>query len=249
MPRWTGAGCSRRVQGTGWALAALSLAMLMSSLGTSIANVALPTLAEAFAASFQQVQWVVLAYLLSITTLIVSVGRLADIMGHRRVMLAGIALFTVASLLCGLAPTLPLLIAGRALQGAGAAVLMALTVAMVRDTVGSERTGSAMGLIGTMSAVGTALGPSLGGVLLAACGWQAIFIVNVPFGIAAFWLATRTLPADRRKPAGGVRLEFRAQCCWPGARRLCTRDDGGRGHFALSMRCCSRPPHWPAGCS
>jgi MFS family permease len=198
----TSAGIARRVQGTGWALAALSLSMLLSSLGTSIANVALPTLAEAFAASFQQVQWVVLAYLLSITTLIVSVGRLADIMGHRRVMLAGIALFTGASLLCGLAPTLPLLIAGRALQGAGAAVLMALTVALVRDTVGSDRTGSAMGLIGTMSAIGTALGPSLGGLLLAGCGLQVIFIVNVPVGIATFWLAARTLPADRLNLVG-----------------------------------------------
>ena len=183
----------------GWALAALSLAMLMSSLGTSSANVALPTLAEAFAASFQQVQWVVLAYLLAITTLIVSVGRLGDMMGHRRIMLAGIVVFTGASLLCGLAPTLPLLIAARALQGGGAAILMALTIVLVRSTVARERTGSAMGLLGTMSAVGTALGPSLGGLLLAGGGWQAIFLVNVPLGIAAFWLAAKTLPAERRQ--------------------------------------------------
>ena len=87
-----------------WALASLSLSMLLSSLGTSIANVALPTLAQAFAASFQQVQWVVLAYLLAITTLIVSVGRLGDIIGRRRLLLAGIALFTAASLLCGVSP-------------------------------------------------------------------------------------------------------------------------------------------------
>ncbi len=82
-----------------WALASLSLSMLLSSLGTSIANVALPTLAQAFNASFQEVQWIVLAYLLAITTLIVSVGRLGDITGRRRLLLSGIFLFTVASAL------------------------------------------------------------------------------------------------------------------------------------------------------
>src|SRR6187551_3511447 len=100
----------------GWVLASLSLSMLLSSLGTSIANVALPDLAEAFSASFQQVQWIVLAYLLAITTLIVSVGRLSDIAGRRKLLLAGIALFTAASALCGLAPALWLLIAARAAQ-------------------------------------------------------------------------------------------------------------------------------------
>src|SRR6187401_3022304 len=88
------------------ALTGLSLSMLLSSLGTSIANVALPTLAEAFAASFQDVQWVVLAYLLAITTLIVGVGRLGDIAGRRRLLLAGLLLFTAASVLCGVAPSL-----------------------------------------------------------------------------------------------------------------------------------------------
>src|SRR5689334_6211438 len=92
-----------------WALASLSLSMLLSSLGTSIANVGLPTLAVAFAASFQEVQWVVLAYLLAITTLIVSVGRLGDMMGRRRLLLVGIFLFTLASALCAFAHTLLLL--------------------------------------------------------------------------------------------------------------------------------------------
>jgi len=87
-----------------WTLASLSLSMLLSSLGTSIANVGLPTLAQAFNASFQEVQWIVLAYLLAITTLIVSVGRLGDITGRRRLLLAGIVLFTAASVLCGIGP-------------------------------------------------------------------------------------------------------------------------------------------------
>jgi len=174
--------------------------MLLSSLGTSIANVALPTFVHAFGASFQAVQWVVLAYLLAVTTLIVSVGRLGDLFGRRRLMLAGIGLFTVASIACGAATGLWMLVAARAAQGLGAAVMMALTMALVGDAVPRERAGSAMGFLGTMSAVGTALGPSLGGVLIAALGWPAIFLVNVPLGLVAFTLAYRHLPAHHAQP-------------------------------------------------
>ena len=191
-------GGAEAIASVRWVLASLSLSMLLSSLGTSIANVGLPTLAEAFNASFQQVQWVVLAYLLAITTLIVSVGRLGDLIGRRRLLLAGISLFTAASVLCGLASTLGLLIAARAAQGLGAAVMMALTMAFVGETVPKAKTGSAMGLLGTMSAVGTALGPTLGGVLIAGFGWQAIFFINAPLGVLALVLVRRHLPADRR---------------------------------------------------
>jgi MFS family permease len=100
-----------------------------------IANVALPTLAQVFTSTFQEVQWVVLAYLLAITTLIVCVGRLGDLIGRRRLLLAGILLFTVASVLCGFAPTLWLLVAARAAQGLGAAAMMTLTMAFVGETV------------------------------------------------------------------------------------------------------------------
>lgn len=189
-----------RVPSVRWALAGLSLSMLLSSLGTSIANVGLPNLAQAFNASFQQVQWIVLAYLLAITTLIVSVGRLGDIAGRRRLLLAGIFLFTAASGLCGVAPTLWWLVTARAAQGLGAAIMMALTIAFVGETVPKARTGSAMGLLGTMSAVGTALGPSLGGVLIAGFGWRAIFLIAVPLGILTFHLAHRHLPFDRVEP-------------------------------------------------
>ena len=183
-----------------WAIVSLSLSMLLSSLGTSIANVALPTLAQTFAASFQDVQWVVLAYLLAITTLVVSAGRLGDMTGRRRLLLAGFVLFTVASVLCGAAPTLWLLIAARAAQGLGAAVMMALTMAFVGETVPKAKTGSAMGLLGTMSAIGTALGPSLGGILIAGLSWRAIFLVNVPLGVLALLLAHRHLPVDLDVP-------------------------------------------------
>ncbi|MDB5801280.1 MAG: major facilitator superfamily 1 [Rhodocyclales bacterium] len=194
------APAAKQSSSASWALTALSLSVLLSSLGTSIANVGLPTLAQALNASFQQVQWIVLAYLLAITTLIVSVGRLGDLTGRRRLLLAGIFLFTLASVLCGVAPTLWLLIAARALQGLGAAIMMALAMALVGETVPKARTGSAMGLLGTMSAIGTALGPSLGGLLIAGFGWRAIFLVKVPLGILTFVLAYRYLPLDRQRP-------------------------------------------------
>lgn len=172
--------------------------MLLSSLGTSIANVGLPTFVRAFDASFQSVQWVVLAYLLAVTTLVVSAGRLGDLFGRRRLMLFGIATFTAASLACAAAPSLWVLIAARAGQGAGAAMMMALTMALVGEAVPKDRAGRAMGLLGTMSAVGTALGPSLGGVLIGNFGWQAIFLINLPLGLLAASLAWRFLPRDRR---------------------------------------------------
>ena len=190
---------AQRTGSVRWALASLSLSMLLSALGTSIANVGLPTLAQVFEASFQQVQWIVLAYLLAITTLIVSVGRLGDLTGRRRLLLGGIGVFTLASALCGLAPTLGLLIGARVLQGLGAAIMMALTMAFVSETVPKERTGSAMGLLGSMSAIGTAMGPSLGGLLIGGFGWRAMFLMMLPLGLVTLLLAYRYLPADQRK--------------------------------------------------
>jgi EmrB/QacA subfamily drug resistance transporter len=199
---------ARTTTSNGWVLTSLALCTLLPSLGTSIANVALPTLAQSFGASFQQVQWVVLAYLLAMTTLMVSVGRLGDILGRRRLLLAGISLFTAASCLCGAAPGLWWLVAARAGQGLGAAMMMALTMALVSEAVPKSKTGSAMGMLGTMSAVGTALGPSLGGVLIAGLGWQAIFFVNVPLGILALWLVRRWLSSDRPKAGMDRRVGF-----------------------------------------
>ncbi|WPN45255.1 MULTISPECIES: MFS transporter [unclassified Pseudomonas] len=186
------------------ALISLSLSMLLSSLGTSIANVGLPTLAQAFGASFQQVQWVVLAYLLAITALIVGAGRLGDVFGRRRLLLIGMSLFTLASILCALAPDLWLLIAARTLQGTGAAIMMALTMALVGEAVPKARMGSAMGALGTMSAIGTSLGPTLGGFLIASLGWPAIFLINVPLGILAIGLAQHFLPNDRHEKRADV---------------------------------------------
>lgn len=183
-----------------WGLfASLSLPMLLSSLSTSIANVALPTLAHKFGASFQGVQWVVLAYLLAVTTLIVSVGRLGDLIGRKRLLLFGLFLFTLASALCGLATSLSLLIVFRSLQGFAAAIMMALSLSFVSETVQKEKFGRTMGLLGTTSAIGTALGPSLGGFLIAGLSWRAIFFINLPIGLLTFLLVKRYLPADRQE--------------------------------------------------
>ena len=182
--------------------------MLLPALGTSIANVALPTLAQTFDAGFASVQWVVLAYLLAITTVIVSAGRLGDVMGRRRLMLLGIGLFTAGSLLCGVSPWLGGLIAARAVQGVGAAIMMALTMAFASVAVPKDKTGSVMGLLGTMSAIGTALGPTLGGALISGFGWPSIFLINLPLGAVVFGLAWRHLPRDAAHAAqAGARFD------------------------------------------
>lgn len=177
-----------------WALVALALSTLLPALATSIANVALPTLSATFGASFHAVQWVVLAYLLAVTSAIVGVGRLGDLHGRPRTLQAGLALYTLASAAGGLATGLQQVIVARAAQGLGAAVMMALGLALVGEVVPKARMGRAMGLMGTTSAIGTALGPTVGGLLLSWAGWRAIFFVHVPLGLLALVLVRRHLP-------------------------------------------------------
>lgn len=196
---------SRRTQ-TGITVT-LALSMLLASLGTSIANIALPELAAAFPAPFAQVQAVVVAYLAALTLSVVSAGRLADRYGAKNILLAGLALFASASLLCALAPNLWLLIAARALQGIGAAFLMTLAMTLMRQTASAARIGRAMGLLGTVSALGTALGPTLGGLLIPLAGWRAVFWVLVPLAVLALILAVSLLPnGSQRKSAQSSRL-------------------------------------------
>jgi MFS family permease len=139
---------------------------------------------------------------------IVSAGRLGDVMGRRRLMLLGIGLFTAGSLLCGVSPWLGGLIAARAVQGVGAAIMMALTMAFASVAVPKDKTGSVMGLLGTMSAIGTALGPTLGGALISGFGWPSIFLINLPLGAVVFGLAWRHLPRDPMHAAqAGARFD------------------------------------------
>lgn len=190
-----------------WRLAALSLAMLLPSLGTSIANVALPSIAEAFGVSSRDAQWVVIAYLLAVTTLVVMIGKLSDSLGRRRLLLAGIGIFGLASIAAMVSPNLWVIVALRAVQGVGAAAMMALTMAAVGDMVPKQRSGSAMGLLATVSAVGTALGPSIGGAVLSAFGWPAVFGV---MGIAAIvsWVFGYALFPSDRPGTNPIRLDF-----------------------------------------
>lgn len=176
---------------------ALSLAMLLASLGTSIANIALPSLAQAFAASFHEVQAVVVAYLLALTVAVTVAGRLGDRRGLKPMLVAGLVLFAAASLLCAAAPSLAVLVAARVLQGVGAAFLMTLAMALMRQTAPEANIGRAMGLLGTVSAIGTALGPTLGGLLIPVAGWRGVFWVQVPLAILALVLVVASLPNDR----------------------------------------------------
>lgn len=171
--------------------------MLSASLGTSIANIALPALAQAFDAPLYQIQWVVVSYLASLTASAVFAGRLGDLIGRQRMLLAGLVLFLLASIFCALAPSLWLLIGARAVQGIGAAVLMTMTIALVHETIGGAHVGRAMGLLGTMSAVGTALGPTLGGLMIGLFDWRSVFLVLVPIALLAIGLTLRTLPAGK----------------------------------------------------
>ena len=193
------------------ALTALAGATLLASLGISIASVALPTLAEAFSASISNIQWVVLAYLISVTVTIVAAGWLGDRFGLRRVMIAGLGIFAISSVVCAVAPTLTALLAGRTAQGIGGAILMALPISIARDTVAKDRVGTAMGLFGTMSAIGTALGPSLGGVLIASFGWRSAFAVLAGIAVVLVGFSLAAIPASpARTRIDKMRMD------WPG---------------------------------
>ncbi|MEO9338793.1 MFS transporter [Mesorhizobium sp. SB112] len=161
-----------------------------------MANIALPTVAEAFSAPFSQVQAVVVAYLGTLTISVIIAGQLGDRFGLKSMLVTGLLLFAVASLLCAVAPTLWLLIGARALQGIGAAFLMTLAMALMRQTANEAHVGRAMGMLGTTSALGTALGPSLGGLLIPLAGWRGIFWVQVPLVVLALVLALSALPSD-----------------------------------------------------
>ena len=178
-----------------WVTAGLAMPMLLSAMGGSIANIALPSLLTAFSASVAEVQWVIIAYLLATTVAIVPAGYLGDRFGRGPVLLAGLAVFTAASLACAFAPTLMALIAARAVQGLGAAVLSTLTLSLMRDVSASQTLGASMGVLGSMSAIGTTLGPLAGGMVVSAFGWPAAFLLLAPPGVLSLILVTRIAPA------------------------------------------------------
>ncbi|WP_275899763.1 MFS transporter [Pectobacterium brasiliense] len=173
----------------------LALAILSASLGTSIANIALPTLTAVFSAPFAQVQAVVIAYLAAMALSVVIAGRLGDRYGLKPVSHCRSWALRHRVAAVRHCPQLWQLIAARAFQGIGAAFLMTLGMALLRQTAGEKHVGRAMGILGTVSALGTALGPSVGGFLLAIAGWRSLFWIQIPLVTIVLFMAFTLLPA------------------------------------------------------
>lgn len=175
------------------------MGIFLSTIDGSIVNVALPTLVSDLHAEFSTVEWVVLAYLLTLATLLLSIGRLGDMIGKKPIYVTGFAVFTVGSVLCGLAPTVYWLIGFRVLQAIGGSMILALGMAIVTESFPPSERGRALGLTGTMVSVGVVVGPTLGGLLIGALSWHWIFFVNLPVGIVGTLMAMRFLPVSRPK--------------------------------------------------
>lgn len=186
-------------------LAGIGSGVFMFTLDGSIVNVALPTLAQTFGASLATVQWIPLAYLLVITTLVLGAARLGDMHGRKRAYLFGLGLFTVASALCGLAPGVGWLIAFRVLQGFGAVFVSALGGAIIAQTFPPSERGRALGVISSCVTLGVALGPTVGAFIIDWVGWRWMFLVNIPVGIAAMSTVSRVIPDFAPAP---TRLRF-----------------------------------------
>jgi EmrB/QacA subfamily drug resistance transporter len=180
-----------------YAVAAVCVGAFMGQLDASIVTVALPTLQHTFGVSVGAVTWVGLSYLLVLVATVIAVGRFADMWGRKLLYVYGFVIFTLASVLCGLAPNLGALCGFRALQAIGAAMLQANSLAIIVLVVPGRALGRAIGLQGTAQALGLALGPTIGGLLLAAGGWRLIFFVNVPFGLFGAVAAILLVPRSR----------------------------------------------------
>lgn len=185
----------------------------MATLDISVVNIALPTLSRTFGVPLTTIEWVVLAYVVTITGLLLAFGRLADRRGRRTIYGVGLAIFTAASALCGAAPSAHGLIAARALQGLGAAMMSANSAALLISAFGPEERGKALGAFGAMVGVGLALGPPLGGFILGHFSWRWIFFLNLPLGVLAWLLLRARVPADPAPRPGGA-LDVAGALAW-----------------------------------
>ncbi|UXI00143.1 MFS transporter [Photobacterium sp. TY1-4] len=179
------------------ALMGLAMGLLLSSFNISVVNVALPDLADRLSVSMPAVQWLVVTYLLAMTCLMPIAGWWGDRWGRKPVMLSGLGIFVLGTIGCVLAESLTPLILARLVQGVGAALMISLAMTFVSDLLPAEKTGLAMGVLGTTSAVGTALGPVLGGLLITHFHWHALFYVSLPVSILSFLILVRQLPDHR----------------------------------------------------
>lgn len=175
----------------GWILAATMLASSLAFIDGSVTNVALPSIERDLHGDAASLQWIVNAYLLPLSALLLAGGAAGDHFGRRRMLIVGTAVFAVASILCALAPDLRLLLAARAAQGVGAAMLMPNSLGILGSSFKGEARGRAVGTWASAGAIASAVGPPLGGWLVGAAGWRAIFIINVPVALAAIIIAWR----------------------------------------------------------
>ena len=191
-----------------WTLLVVCVAIFMLLLDITVVNVALPDIQRELGADFSDVQWVIDAYALTLATLLLTAGSLGDRLGRRKVFAAGLVLFTLASLLCGLATSPTFLVLARAVQGVGGAIMFALSLALIAQEFQGRERGTALGIWGATTGAAVAIGPLVGGVLVETLGWEWIFFVNVPVGAAGL-AVTLIKVAESRDPSGG-------RADWPG---------------------------------
>lgn len=196
----------RRPHDPRWTLAACVLASSLSFVEGSVLNVALPAIRASYGAGGQQVQWVVNAYLLPLSALLLLGGALGDHFGRRRLLVIGTGLFALSSLLCALAPSLPVLLAARAAQGVGAAMLLPNSLALLNAAFSGEKRGRAVGIWAASGAAMAAAAPLIGGWLVGSVGWRAIFYINLPLALGAILLALRFV--DESREAGAGRTDY-----------------------------------------
>lgn len=196
-----------------WALSTVSIGVFMAVLDNNIVNIALPTIMGAFRTDLVTIAWVVLAYLLTISVLLLPMGRLADMVGRKKVYSAGFGIFVLGSALCGAAPGPEWLVAARVIQAIGASMTMANGLAITTAVFPIHQRGQALGINSTVVATGATIGPTLGGLLVDALGWRSIFYVNLPVGIIGMTMAQMVLKEDLVSTTGPKRPRFD----WPGA--------------------------------
>ncbi len=177
-------------------LISVGMGVILSTIDGTIVNIGLNTLVNDLQQPLHVVEWVVLAYMLTISTLMLSVGRLADMIGKKKLFLAGIIIFTVSSGLCGLSQTVFWLIAFRVLQAMGAVLLMAIGNAIVTEAFPPTERGRALGVMGTLVSIGIIAGPTIGGLILQSLSWHWLFFVNLPIGLIGVFMVLRFIPAD-----------------------------------------------------
>jgi EmrB/QacA subfamily drug resistance transporter len=178
-------------------LLTMCFALAMAMLDNTVVNVALPTISRELGAGVSELQWIVDGYVLAFASLLLTGGIAGDRYGRKRMFLLGLAIFTTSSLLCGLSSSTGQLIAARALQGVGAALLMPGTLSIITVTFPPHERAKAIGLWAGMSAFALALGPTVGGLMVEHLGWQSVFFLNIPIGIVAFLVAVRTVRESR----------------------------------------------------